>query len=211
MKILKLAGKRLAAMTMVGMLGVITLTLLGCGSSIDTASGVAIPPESRKRVVSGEIGPGDVLSVSYAGAPELNLTQRVRVDGRVSLPMIGDVRASGRSLSSFQFNLVSLYKKHLKEPTVVVTMVSAAAAIYVTGEVRQPGKIALDRPLTALEAVMESGGLSPTADPRKASVVRIVNGAHQRYNLDLTEALSGRAPVFYLKPYDVIYVGKRVW
>ena len=211
MTTLKLTGKRLAAAAMAGMLGMMTLMLGGCASPIDNAPGLAIPPEARKRAADGDIGPGDVLSVSYAGAPELNNTQKVRADGKVSLPIIGDVSAGGKSLSSFQAGLASMYKKHLQEPKVVVTMVTTAAGVYVSGEVRGPAKVPLDRPLTALEAIMECGGFSPTADPRKVSVVRTVGGAHRRYNLDMTEALSGKAAAFYLKPYDVIYVGQRVW
>lgn len=211
MTILNRVGSRSAGGAIAGVLGVITLMLLGCGSPIDTAPGVAVPPESRTRQADGNIGPGDVLGVTYAGAPELNSTQKVRADGKVSLPMLGDVRAGGRSLSSFQNSLASLYAKKLQEPDVVVTLVTAAAAVYVSGEVRQPGKIPLDRPLTALEAVMESGGFAPTADPKKVSVVRTVKGSHKRYNLDMNGAMSGTAPAFYLKPYDVIHVGQRVW
>ena len=211
MTIRKDTGNRLAAAAIAGLLGVIGLTLLGCGNPIDAAPGVAIPSDARTRQANGDIGPGDVLTVSYAGAPELNTTQKVRADGKVSLPMIGDVRAAGRSLSSFQSGLAGMYEKHLQEPKVVVTMVSAAAAVYVSGEVRTPSKIPLDRPLTALEAIMESGGFAPTGDPRKVSVVRTVKGSHQRYNLNMSDALIGEAPVFYLKPYDVINVGQRIW
>ena len=93
----------------------------------------------------------------------------------------------------------------------MVTVVSAAASVYVSGEVRQPGKVPLDRPLSALEAVMECGGFLPTANPRKVSVVRTVKGTHRRYNLDLVAAMSGTAQAFYLQPYDVIHVGQRMW
>jgi len=211
MTILKLTGNRLAAVAIAAGLGGVTLTLLGCGSSMDNASGVAISPEDRTRQVDGNIGPGDVLSVTFSGAPEKNLTQKVRADGKVSLPMIGDVKAAGRAVSSFQGSLASLYAKHLQEPKVVVTIVSAAAAVYVSGEVLNPAKIPLDRPLTALAAIMESGGFGPTADPRKVSVVRTVKGSHKRYNLNMNDAMSGKAAAFYLKPYDVIYVGQRTW
>ena len=80
-----------------------------------------------------------------------------------------------------------------------------------SGAVLTPGKIPLDRPMTALDAIMESGGFAPTADPKKVSVVRTVKGSHQRYNLNMEDALTGRAPAFYLQPFDVIYVGQRMW
>lgn len=211
MTMLKRSGEKWATAVMKGLLGMFTMMLLSCSSAIDNAPGVAIPAGSQKRQASGDLGPGDVISVSYAGAPEMNLTQRIRADGRVSLPLIGDVRAAGKSLPSFQYSLESAYKSHLQEPKVVVTVVSAAAVVYVSGAVTQPGKVALDRPLTALEAIMEAGGFSPTGDPKKVSVVRTINGTHQRYNLNMTNALSGTATAFYLKPYDVVYVGQRVW
>lgn len=187
------------------------LILAGCGSPIDHSSGAAIPPESRSRQFDGNIGPGDVLRFTYTGAPEMNLTQKVRADGRVSLPMIGDVKASGRSLSSFQGTLESMYGKKLQEPDVVVTLEEAASAVYVSGEVRAPGKVAMERPLTVLEAIMESGGFAPTANPKEVSVVRTVGGSHKRFALDMREAMSGRAPAFYLEPFDVIHVSPRVW
>jgi polysaccharide export outer membrane protein len=211
MMISKTVRNGLANVVMAAGLGVVLLTLLSCGNQIDNAPGVAIPEDARVRQADGDIAPGDVLSITYAGAPELNLTQKVRADGKVSLPMIGDVRAAGRSVSSFQGSLASMYAKRLQEPKVVVSVVSAAAAVYVSGEVRGPGKIALDRPLTVLDAIMESGGFAPTADPRKVSVVRTERGIHKRYNLNMNDAMTGKAAAFYVRPFDVIHVGQRVW
>ena len=211
MTILKLSEDKLVAAAMKGLLGALTLALLGCANPIDTAPGVQIPADARKRQASGDLVPGDVISMTYSGAPELNTTQKIRANGRVSLPMIGDVHAAGKSITSFQYSLAGAYKNHLQEPKVLVTMVSTAATVYVSGQVLEPGKIPLDRPLTALEAIMETGGFSPTADPRKVSVVRTIKGTHQRYNLNMTDALIGTAVAFYLKPYDLIYVGQRVW
>lgn len=193
------------------LVGWLVVFAVGCSNPIDGAAGIPIPDEARKSQIDSSLAPGDTISVSYPGAPELNLSQKIRADGRVSLPMIGDVSAAGRSLSSFQSSLHSRYEDLLQDSKVVVNVVQAAAAVYVSGEVRQPGKIALDRPMTALDAIMESGGFVPTADPKKVSVVRTVKGAHQRYNLNMVDALAGRAPAFYLKPFDVIYVGQRMW
>lgn len=193
------------------LMALISSAFISCGGPIDNSPGVAIPPESRTRQVDGNIGPGDILRFTYTGAPEMNLIQKVRADGRVSLPMIGDVKASGRSLSSFQGSLESMYAKKLQDPDVVVTLEGAASAVYVSGEVRRPGKVPLDRPLTVLEAIMESGGFAQTANPKEVSVVRTVGGRHQRYDLDMRDAMSGKAPAFYLEPFDVIHVSQRVW
>jgi polysaccharide export outer membrane protein len=197
----------------------IRASLLGAAAAVVATSctqnqygpGAAIPPEARVSQAPGVLGPGDVLAISYSGAPELNLVQKVRANGYVSLPMIGDVRASGKRVSGFQSELTGRYKPHLQDPNVLVALQQAAAAVYVSGEVNEPAKIPFDRPITALEAIMEAGGFAPTANLKKVSVVRTEKGAHKRYDLDMTAVLSGASSAFYLKPYDVVYVAQRTW
>ena len=194
-----------------GVLGVLLIGLLGACAPTQYGPGVAIPAEARVSQAPGALGPGDVLSITYAAAPELNLVQKVRANGYVSLPMIGDVKASGRSIGSFQGYLKGRYKPHLQDPSVLVALQQAASAIYVSGEVVEPGKIPFDRPITALEAIMESGGFAPSANLKKVSVVRTHKGQHRRYDLDMTAVLSGASSAFYLKPFDVVYVAQRTW
>lgn len=196
-----------------GTLSLVFATLLvGCFSNpLDSDHSDPLPKDSGVRQASGVLAPGDSLSFSYQGAPEMNLNQRIRADGRVSLPMIGDVVASGRSLRSFQSYLMAAYKDHLQESGVVVTLLSPSAACYVYGEVRKPGKIALDRPMSVLEAIGEAGGFAPTADPSKVSIIREVKGKSRRFNLDFGKVFEGGEPSFYLKPSDTIYVGARTW
>lgn len=171
-----------------------------------------VPAEAYVSHPSGNLAPGDSISVSFSGAPELNTTQKVQANGKVSLPTIGDVTASGRSITGFQSTLTSLYQPHLQDPTVVVSLESAAAGVYVSGEVLKPGKIPLDRPLTALEAIMEAGGFSKFANPKQVYVVRKEGGKNQRYVLNMSEALNGGdSSVFYVRPFDVIYVKQSAW
>lgn len=191
---------------------VFAILLGGCFSNkLDHEKSDPLPKDSAKIQASAALAPGDSLSFAYQGAPEMNLSQRIRADGRVSLPMIGDVAASGRTLSSFQSYLKSAYKEHLQESSVVVTLVTPSAGIYVYGAVSRPGKIVLDRPMTVLQAIGEAGGFSPTANPAKVSVIRQTAGQSRRYNLDFGKVFEGGAPVFYLRPSDTIYVGARTW
>lgn len=201
----------LSGMGLAGLTVLATLLIQGCSNPIDDAVGAPIPAEAHKRQASGNLAPGDVITISYPGAPEMNLSQKIRPDGRLSLPMIGDVRAAGKSPTSFQSELQRRYQDNLQDPKVVVAILTAAAAVYVSGEVRAPAKISLDRPMTALEAIMEAGGFTPVADPRKVSVVRTVSSAHQRFNINMNDVMSGKAKAFYLQPYDVVYVGQRMW
>ncbi len=171
-----------------------------------------VPAEAGASRPSGALAPGDEISVSFSGAPELNTKQKVQANGKVSLPTIGDVSASGRTITSFQAQLTSMYQPHLQDPTVVVSLESAAAGVYLSGEVLRPGKIPLDRPMTVLEAVMEAGGFSPLANPKQVIVMRNEGGKIQRYVLNLNNALSGvESRAFYVRPFDVIYVKQSVW
>ena len=193
----------------VGMIALLISFFLNSCSMDDPGT---IPPEAFVATPSGTLNAGDVIRVSYPGAPELNLTQKVQPNGRVSLPMIGDVKASGRNVGSFQASLESMYASHLTDPKVLVSLETPSSAVYVSGEVREPGKISLDRPMTAIEAIMEAGGFSKYANTKRVYVIRNEGGKHQRYVLNVSETLSGTSSAaFQLRPYDVVYVKESNW
>lgn len=171
-----------------------------------------IPSDVMSARPTGTLSAGDVIAVTYPGAPELNTTQRIQANGRVSLPKVGDVSASGKSVASLQSQLTGMYTSHLQNPTVLVAVETAAAGVYVSGEVTKPGKIPLDRPMTAFEAVMEAGGFSKFANRKQIVVVRSQGGKHQRYALNLDDTLSGaNHNAFYLRPYDTVFVKQSRW
>lgn len=171
-----------------------------------------IPAEAAASRPSGALAPGDEISVVFSGAPELNTKQKVQANGKVSLPTIGDVSASGRSITSLQSQLISMYQPHLQDPNVVVSLLSASAGVYVAGEVISPGKVRLDRPMTALEAVMEAGGFTKFANPKQVIVVRNEKGRNQRYVINMNDALNGmESRPFYVRPFDVLYVKQSAW
>lgn len=170
-----------------------------------------IPVSAMSSKPTGTLSPGDVIQVSYPGAPELNTTQRVSANGRVSLPKVGDVSASGKSVASLQSQLTGMYASHLQNPTVLVAVETAAAGVYVSGEVVRPGKIPLDRPMTAFEAVMEAGGFSKFANRKQVVVVRNEGGKQQRYPLNLDDTINHGGSSFYLRPYDTVFVKQSRW
>lgn len=193
-----------------GMLCLVTAIMTtGCGN---TNSAPSASSEAFRSKPSSSLSAGDEIRVTFSGAPELNVKQKIQSNGRVSLPTIGDVSASGKSITSFQSELTSRYTPHLQDPTVIVSLEAAAAGVYLSGEVLRPGKIPLERPMTALEAVMEGGGFTKFANPKQVIVVRNQGGKTQRYVLNLKQALYGvdDSP-FYVRPYDVIYVSQSNW
>lgn len=171
-----------------------------------------VPAEAYRSKPSATLAAGDEINVAFSGAPELNVKQKIQPNGKVSFPTIGDVNAAGKSLTGFQSELTSLYQPHLQDPTVIVSLESAASGVYVSGEVLRPGKIPLDRPMTALEAVMEAGGFTKFANPKQVIVVRNQGGKNQRYVLNMNDALYGAdSSPFYVRTYDVIYVKQSNW
>ena len=93
-----------------------------------------------------------------------------------------------------------------------VAIEQPAATVYVSGAVNSPGKVPLDRSITALEAVMEVGGFARVANPKKVYVIRNEGGKQRRYPINLKDPLSGYdSPAFYLRPYDVVFVEQSNW
>jgi polysaccharide export outer membrane protein len=171
-----------------------------------------VPPEAYAFKPGGALAPGDEIRLTFSSAPDLNTQQKIQSNGRVSLPMVGEVTAAGRSVTSLQQSLTALYQPHLQDSTVTVSLAGTAAGVYVSGAVLRAGKVPLDRPMTALEAVMEAGGFAPMANPRQVVVVRTQGGRSRNYVLNLYQSLNGaESTPFYVRPYDVIYVKESAW
>jgi polysaccharide biosynthesis/export protein len=154
---------------------------------------------------------GDVVRISFPAAPELNQTQKIGTDGTLSLPLIGEVAAGGKSVTQLQEELARLYKPQLQDNEVLVTLDTRALPVVVSGAVQKPGKILFERPATVLEAIMEAGGFTPEADLKKVALIRIVKGEHQTELYDLRPVLKGKpTPAIYCSGGDVIYVPERL-
>lgn len=157
------------------------------------------------------LSPGDVVKISFPAAPELNQSQKIGTDGSVSLPLVGEVHAGGKSPGELQKELANLYKPQLQDNEVIVSLESRAVPVVVSGAVLKPGKIVFERPATVLEAIMEAGGFTPEADLKKVSLIRIVKGEHYTQVFDLRPVLRGKpTPAVYVSGGDVIYVPEKL-
>ncbi len=113
--------------------------LPGDRDSLTTAVGARVratpvSAEAYRSKPSSTLTAGDEIRVTFSGAPELNVKQKIQSNGRVSLPTIGDVSASGKSITSFQSELTSLYAPHLQDPTVIVSLeVRRRRGLFVRG------------------------------------------------------------------------------
>ncbi len=186
---------------------VLTLITTGCKTSHFTNI------EDKKAAVpeSMTLNEGDTLAISFPGAPNLNTTQKIRRDGRITLPVVGEFSAAGLTPSDMEKQLLKLYEKELVQKEVSVTVESSVFPVFVTGAVLRPGKVISDRPLTALEAVMEAGGFDyAKANLKAVTVIRHENGQSSHHKLDMKKVLKGgQSEPFKLKPSDIIYVPER--
>jgi len=209
LKLLSLAASVLAVLVLVGS---------GCSTPTPEFSNVVAEKNPPK---PGEKSPpkpealvlheGDTLRFTFPGAPTLNAVQQIRRDGRVALPLVGELQAAGLTTAELEKELIKAFGPQLQTKEVTVTLESSAYAVYVTGAVLRPGKIMSDRPLTALEAIMEAGGFDYTkANLKAVKVIRKEDGRTRNFTLNLKNVLDGKeSEQFTLKPSDIIYVQER--
>ncbi len=166
---------------------------------------VAVDPSSQV------LREGDAVRIAFPGAPNLNTVQQVRRDGRITLPLVGEFKAAGLTSPEMEKELLKLYGPQLQTKEVSVSIEASAFPIYVTGAVLRPGKILLDRPITALEAIMEAGGFDQNrANMKAVTVIRNENGTTRNYVIDLKKIMDGvETEQFSLQPQDIIVVKER--
>ncbi len=220
--LLKLVSKvslaRAAGFRSAGLL-LLTLSVILCGCDGpatkgpgDAATSVA-PMPALPPVAEQILREGDVIRISFPGAPNMEIvTQEIRNDGRVTLPIIGEVVASNRTPVQFEKELSKLYAPQLVSSEVTVALQSSSAAYFVTGQVLRPGKITPNRPISALEAVMEAGGfIGERADTTAVVIIRNENGHTKNYTVNLKRVLEGKdSDPFILKPFDIVFVPQKL-
>lgn len=174
------------------------LVLTGCQTTSPTAMFPAKSP------AADILAAGDVLRITFVGSPDLNQAQKIRADGRIALPLVGEWTVAGKRLGEVQSELRGVYAKKLQNSEILVSLDAVSMPVYVSGAVGAPGEILLDRPLTALEAVIKAGGFTRgLADKKKVKLMRRVEGVYQTQILNLEDS---RAQATYLQRYDVIEV-----
>jgi len=184
----------------------IGLTLTAVGLLVGCSH--TTPPPPNRPQAEYRIGKEDVVTVDVWKDPALSAKEPVRPDGKISLPMIGDIVAEGRTAKELQSEIAKKLTPVVNEPVVSV-MVSEvnAAKFFVLGEVAHPGAYPVRGVMNVLQALALAGG--PTEYASRGSIVVIRNGEdgkQNRYNVNYREVTSGRAPAIELIPGDTIFV-----
>lgn len=151
------------------------------------------------------LGPGDSINVNVFGQPDLSRTVIIKPDGSISLPLIGDVKAAGRTTSQLEDELTQAYAKYLKTPSVsVVVSQFRTDHVYVLGQVTHPGDYQFRPGVGIFEVLASAGGVTPRADLAKAVIIR---DKTQTIPLNLAQVLTdAKDPQTVLRPNDVVYI-----
>ena len=119
------------------------------------------------------IGLGDQLQIMIWKEPELTQTMSVRIDGQISLPLIGDVQAAGKTIRDLKKILEEKYGTVITDPAVSVMLIQSKSwRYYIIGQIKQPGEFPIDFPITILQALARSGGFLEWAKTDRISIVR---------------------------------------
>ena len=190
--------------------GVLLGIPMGCASVSQEALDEAAKPVSKEFL----LGPEDVLEVTVWRNQDLSRTVVVRPDGKISLPLIGDVQASGLNSSQVAAKIAARLTEFKENPNVSVSLKEVNSYfIYVLGEVLKPGKYPLKSYATVLQGVSMAGGFTPFASKNRMQVIRTQTNEVGKENqiripVPYNELISGKGEIenFILKSGDTIVV-----
>lgn len=204
-------GSRCGANFVWLVLSLLPLFIIGCQAPTPEShfsTDVFIPDPGTANYSTNVLQEGDAVIVTFQYATNFNTVQKISIDGLLNMESVGQVKAAGKTPPELQRELARLYKPQIKDDVVTVRLMAAIASVYVSGAVFRPGKVAMERPMTALEGVMEAGGYDPNrANLSGVTVLRIEDGKQRAYHLNLKKVIKGEnESPFYLRPFDIVHV-----
>ena len=187
--------------------------LVGCGGNVPSVQTLAKNPHG-KQVASASndhyiIGPGDILSVNVWREPELSKEVSVRLDGKMSLPLVNDIEAAGLTFAELRNQLAKKYGDFVDFPEVSVTLVeSRSKKIYLLGNINKSGEYLLQKNMTVVQAISLAGGLGEWANASDIKLIRKIKGTEKPFRVDYDAIVSGKdlSQNVQLQPDDTIFV-----
>jgi polysaccharide export outer membrane protein len=172
------------------------------GPTQPIAAGAGIPAEYV-------IGPEDVVGVHFWKDAEMTGDYAVRPDGRITLPLLGDIAAAGLTPEALKEVIQKAASKYQQDPsvTIIIRQINSRK-VYITGEVQTPGAHPLAGPRTVMQLIALAGGLTEYADKKNITVSRVENGKPSVFKFNYEEFSKGKRleQNILLKPGDVVTV-----
>ncbi|MGV8834786.1 XrtA/PEP-CTERM system exopolysaccharide export protein [Cellvibrio sp.] len=175
-------------------------------------------PEAADAAVLAEyrIGVGDALSVNVWRNPEMSLNVPVRPDGKISMPLIGDIMAADMTTEQLSQNITKSLTTYIRSPQVTVIVTNPSSSdfqrrVRITGAVASPQSIPYREGMTVLDLVLLAGGPNQFASANKAKLYRKVNNELKVYPIKLDDLINDGdvATNYTLQPSDIVTVPER--
>ncbi len=164
------------------------------------------------------IGVDDVLQITVWRNPELSVTVPVRPDGKISVPLIGDVQAGGNTPMQVAAIIKDKLSTYIREPNVAVILTQLRSheflsRVRVTGAVRTPRSMPYRQGMTVLDVVLEAGGINDFAVPNRTKVYRKLKAKIEIIDVDLGDILNkGKLETnVEIRPGDVVTIPERLF
>jgi polysaccharide biosynthesis/export protein len=153
------------------------------------------------------VGPGDKLRIEVYKDSQLSQSVQVRPDGKITLPLVGDLEATGRTPIELRDTIAKSLKEYVTNPTVTVIVVEALASqVFVMGEVSRPGPVQIFGPTTIVQVLAMAGGFKEFANTKDVLVLRPNGTGVQTMRFNYKEALATEAKPFFVRIGDTVIV-----
>lgn len=166
------------------------LLLAGCATS-------TLPPPIKNAPVDTAytIGPGDQMMIYVRNNPDISMSVPVRPDGKISIPMVQNMVAAGKTPGQLAGDLEQSLSQYIRNPLVTVVVTSFQGVysdqIRVVGQATAPQSLPYRDGMTLLDVMIQVGGLTQLAAGNRATLVRTVNGEKKTYGINIQALLSG--------------------
>ncbi len=178
-----------------------------------------MPPLSEAGLLSEyRIGVGDSIQINVWRNPELSLAVPVRPDGKVSMPLIGDILAANQTATELSAAITAGLSSYVRNPQVTVIVANPSSSdfqrrVRITGAVRSPQSIPYREGMTVLDLVLIAGGPNEFASANNAKLYRRINGEVKVYRIRLDDLMAdGEVATNYdLQPSDIVSVPERAF
>lgn len=153
------------------------------------------------------IGPEDVLDIFVWKEESITKTVPVRIDGKISLPLLDDIQAAGLTPLQLKEEITKKLSGFVDNPTVTVTVKEANSyRVFISGEVKQPGIVHIRSEVTLVKLIIMVGGFTEWANKRKILIITKENGKEKRITANYNKIIDGDIPDIVIKPGDTVII-----
>jgi polysaccharide export outer membrane protein len=195
----------------VGIIGLLVFLMFSQTVCSQTEKEIVLKKQAQAEVAADSdqyiIGAEDVLYIYVWKEETLTRTVSVRMDGKISLPLVNDIQAAGLTPLQLKENLTQRLKEFIDSPNVsVVVMEANSFKVYVSGQIRTPGVYRLRSETTIVQIISMVGGFTDWANQKKIIIIRKENGKEKRFTVNYKKIISNPASNIILKAGDTIIV-----